>query len=337
MTRQGSGLMSDIYAEEMSVLNPANASTSYIMYDDKTTKEVLSSVRQLGNQIGATMLNEVLHIRLKEELTERIQEIKTNMVGRFTIVLPFDEMQSMLMPETLCNIMQIAGGKMGQQYTNYSYKLGEKVTIRLSCRGGKAMPTILFPNDELTIFSEDFLDLVRPLYLINKSWTDVQLAFEAICKIVQDTRELNFYVPWLRLIIPQEKDLTNEFNAAYRVSNWLRLDREKNATIAMVTRQVRYILNNEHTSKRTWMPSELVQMVRQGEELVTQFNIMKSISVPDIYLREDTVSIEVIINAKEHPTIKWATEAHTHRTMREVERLKELDDKRHLDAIRGRK
>src|SRR4029077_16039977 len=155
------------------------------------------------------------------------------------------------------------------------YKLGDKVTIRINCHGGKEMPAILFPNKELTMFSEDFLDLVRSLYSITKSWMDVQLAFDAVCKLVQDTRELIFYIPWIRYLFPENKDLTNEFNGPYRITQWLALHRERNSTIAMITRQVKYILNNEHTSKRTWMPSELVQMVRQGGELITQYNIMK--------------------------------------------------------------
>jgi hypothetical protein len=250
------------------------------------------------------------------------------MTSRFAIVLPFDEVQDMLMSPATLAALQTAGKLMTQKYMAYSYKLGESVTINLNCRGGKQMPSILFASDELTNFSEDFLDLVRPLYLITKSWMDVQLAFEAVCKIIQDTRELNFYVPWLRHIIPQEKDLTNQFNARYRVSQWLELDRENKATVDLITRQVRYILNGEHTSKRTWMPSELVQMVRQGEELVTQYNIMKSVPIPYKYLLDDKVSVEVTVTVKNHPTIKWASEAHTHRTMNEVERLRVADEKK---------
>ena len=299
------------------VVNPAIASTIFH-----------NKIVQRYDNTGANMNNEILHNKLKGELVEILDNIKSNMIARFAVMLPYDEMQDLLMSEATCNIMQIAGGKMGKQYTSYEYKLGEKVTIRLSCRGGVKMPAILFPNEELTIFSEDFLDLVRPLYSITKSWIDVRLAFEAVCKLIQDTRELNFYVPWLRLIFPQEKDLTNEFNAPYRVSNWLNLGNEKHSTIMMITRQIRYILNNEHTSKRTWMPSELVHMVRQGEELIAQYNMMKTVCVPDTYLREDQVFLDVVITSMNHPTIKWGAEAHTHRTQKEVERLKELDEQR---------
>ena len=310
----------------MSVLNPANASSfiqnlnEYAKITEKTWKSLTF------NSTKATNMNNVLHTKLKEMLTDILQSIRSNMTSRFIVLLPYDEAQEMLMSPVTFNILQAAGKHMSQQYTRYEYKLGEKVTIRVSCRGGKEMPTILFPNNELTIFSEDFLDHVRPLYLITKSWMDVMLAFEAVCNLVQDTRELNFYVPWLRLIIP-DRDLTNKFNAAFRVANWLGLDREKHATIEMITRQVRYILNGEHTSKRTWMPSGLVQMVRQGEELITQYNIMKHVSVPNTYPGEDAVSIEVIITVKDHPTIKWASEASTYRTIKEVERLKDADMK----------
>ena len=264
------------------VVNPAIASTSIVMSNDELFKEAFKIV-QRHNNIGATMLNETLHSRLKEELTDKINNISNSMITRFAVVLPYDEMQSMLMSAEVLwqHYAELLAGSMDQQYTNYGYKLGEKVTIRLTCRGGKNMPTILFPNQELTMFSEDFLDLVRPLYLINKSWIDVKLAFEAVCRLVKDTRELNFYVPWLRLVFPPDEDLTNEFNAPFRVTRWLRLDREKNATIAMITKQVRQILNNEYTNRRTWMPSELVQMVRQGEELIAQYNIMKSVSAPE--------------------------------------------------------
>ena len=312
----------------MSVLNPTNASAFIASVSEfaEITEKAWKTV-QRRNIVRATDMNNVLHSRLKEELVERIQEIKSNMIARFVIQLPYDEMQSMLMSPATLAVMQTAGALMGKQYTSYEYKLGDKVTIRVICRGGKIMPTTLFPNNELTIFSEDFLDLVRPLYLITKAWTDVQLAFEAVCKLIQDTRELNFYVPWLRLVIPQELDLTNQFNAAFRVSNWLKLSRENHSTINMITKQVRYILNSEHTSKRTWMPSELVHMVRQGEELVTQYNIMRSVPLPDTFLKEDHVNIEIVINAKDHPTIKWASEASTHRTISEVERIRKIDEK----------
>ena len=313
------------------VVNPAIASTSIVMSNDELFKEAFKIV-QRHNNIGATMLNETLHSRLKEELTDKINDISNSMIARFAVVLPYDEMQSLLMPEVLCNIMQIAGGKMDKQYTNYSYKLGEKVTIRLTCRGGENMPIILFPNQKLTMFSEDFLDLVRPLYLINKSWIDVKLAFEAICKVIKDTREFNFYVPWLRLVFPPDEDLANEFNAPFRVTRWLKLDREKNATIAMITKQVKQILDNEYTNRRTWMPSELVQMVRQGEELIAQYNIMKSVSAPNVYLTEDRVSVEVNINIADHPTIKWASEANSHRIMNDAVRLKALDEKKRKET-----
>ena len=166
------------------VVNPAIASTSITTFDEELFKQAYAIMQQYDNT-GATMLNETMHSILKEELTDRINNISNSMINRFAVVLPYDEMQSMLMPEVLCNIMQIAGGKMDKQYTNYGYKLGEKVTIRLTCRGGENMPTILFPNQELTMFSEDFLDLVRPLYLINKSWIDVKLAFEAVCRLLR--------------------------------------------------------------------------------------------------------------------------------------------------------
>jgi hypothetical protein len=313
----------------MSVLNPAIASAFVKELNEfaEISKEAWDNLKIISNTRRAANMNNVLHNKLKDALTDIIQSIRSNMIARFAIVLPFDEAQSMLMSPATLAMMQTAGKCMGEQYTNYSYKLGEKVTIRLQCRGSKEMPTILFPNEELTIFSEDFLDLIRPLYLITKSWMDVHLAFEAVCKIVQDTRELNFYVPWLRLIIP-ERDLTNKFNAAHRVSQWLELTRESHATIALITRQIEYILKNEHTNKRTWMPSELVQMVRQGEELITQYNVMKHVSVPDTYLREDSVYVEIVMTVTNHPTIKWATEAHSYRTMKEVERIREMDEKR---------
>lgn len=317
-------------SDKMSVLNPANASSFIAGLSEyaENTKRIYDQIT--SNKTGAYMPtmrdNMVLHHRLEETLTEIIHSIKDNMVARFAVMLPYDEMQSMLMSDETRAILQAAGSSMGQQYTNYEYKLGEKVAIRISCRGGKLMPTILFPHHELTNFSEEFLDLVRPLYLITKSWMDVLLAFKTVCKLVQDTRELNFYVPWLRLVIP-EQDLTNQYNAPYRVSNWLKLGSEKHGTVDMITRQVRYILMNEHTNRRTWMPSELVQMVRQGEELVTQYNIMKSVSAPHIYLSEDRVSVEVVITVKDHPTIKWASEAHSHRIMKEVERVRVADEK----------
>jgi hypothetical protein len=290
-------------------------------YHDDIAQEALGII--VNARKRATAMNDVLHSKLKEQLDETMITIRENMISRFAIVLPYDKAQSMLMGETTCNIMQIAGGKMEPQYTSYEYKLGGKVTIRINCHGGKKMPSILFPNKELTIFSEEFLDLVRPLYSITKSWVDVQLAFDAVCKLVQDTRELNFYIPWIRYLFPENRDLTNEFNAPYRITQWLDLNKERNSTIAMITRQIKYILNNEHTSKRTWMPSELVQMVRQGGELITQYNIMKAIPTPDTFIKEDQASIQVIINIVDHPTVKWAAEAHAHRTMKEANRLKE--------------
>src|SRR4029077_13885535 len=157
-------------------------------------------------------------------------------------------------------------------------------------------------------------------------WMDVQLAFDAVCKLVQDTRELNFYIPWIRYLFPENKDLTNEFNGPYRITQWLALHRERNSTIAMITRQVKYILNNEHTSKRTWMPSELVQMVRQGGELITQYNIMKSVPTPDNFAKENQASVKVIITNTDHPTTKWAAEAYAHNTMKEANRLKERSE-----------
>jgi hypothetical protein len=277
------------------------------------------------------MSNIVLHDKLKEVLTSAIIAIRENMIARFAIMLPYDQIQSMLMSEATLAMLQTVGKCMSEQRTYYTYKLGEKVTVGLSCRGGKEMPTILFPNEEHTNFSEDFLDLIRPLYLITKSWMDVELAFEAVCNIVQDTRELNFYVPWLRHIIP-DRGLTNEFNAPYRVSRWLELTKERKSTIAIITRQVRYILTNKRTNKRTWMPSELVQMVRQGEELIAQWNIMKQVVVPDTYHKKDTVIVEIVINTKDHPTIAWVAEAHSYRTMKEAERLKELDKKKNYGS-----
>jgi hypothetical protein len=313
----------------MSVLNPTNASAFIKSIDEFAviTKKAWDSLPS-NRTMGATIMNSVLHTRLKERLTDSIQAIRSNMTSRFVVMLPFDDMQSMMMSPATLYDLQRAGKLMTQQYTQYNYKLGDKVTIRVSCRGGREMPSILFPNEELTIFSEEFLDLVRPLYLISKSWMDVHLAFETVCKLIQDTRELNFYVPWLRLVIPQDQDLTNQFNAAFRVSRWLDLERETKATTEMITRQIRYILKNEYTPKRTWMPSELVHMVRQGEELITQYNIMKNVPSPNTNLMEDMVAIEVIVTVKDHPTIKWATEASTHRTMKEVERLKKLDAKK---------
>ena len=318
----------------MSVLNPANASAFIQTVNEfaEITKEAWDQVNLASNRTRAmTVSNAVLHSRLKDALADKLQSIRTNMTSRFIVMLPYDEIQSMLMSPVTLATMQTAGKLMVEQYTNYSYKLGEQVTIRLSCRGGKEMPTILFPNEELTNFSEDFLDLIRPLYLITKSWMDVTLAFEAVCKLVQDTRELNFYVPWLRFLIP-DNDLTNKFNAAFRVSQWLDLERERHATIELITRQVKYILNNEYTPKRTWMPSELVHMVRQGEELITQYNIMKHVSVPNTHLAEGMVAVEVIITVKDHPTIKWSTQASTYKTMKEVERLRALDEKRKRSA-----
>jgi len=279
-----------------------------------------------SNRGNTTLNNVVLHSKLKDALFNSIQSIKTNMISRFAIVLPYNEVQSMLMSDDTRAALQAAGKIMGKQYTNYDYKLGEKVTIRLYCRGGKEMPSILFATNELTNFSEDFLDLVRPLYLINKSWIDVELAFKTVCMLVQDTRELNFFVPWLRLIMPIEKDLANEYNSQYRVSQWLDLSKERHGIIDLITRQVKCILNNEHTNKRTWMPSELVQMVRQGEELISQYNIMKQVPVPITFLKEDMVSVDIAITVTDHPTIKWASEAKTYYTMKEANCLAVIDE-----------
>jgi hypothetical protein len=303
-------------------------STTTLFYEDEIGKEAMALIRQY-DQIGATNMNETLHSKLKEQLMETIEDIKDTMVSRFAIILPYDEMQSMLMSSEILSEMQITGKYMGQQYTNYEYKLGDKVTIRINCHGGSEMPTILFPNSELTMFSEDFLDLVRPLYSITKSWVDVKLAFNTVCALIQDTRELNFFVPWLRYLFPESKDLTNEFNAQFRITNWLGLSREKASTITLITKQIRQILNNEHTNKRTWMPSELVQMVRQGEELITQYNIMKTVPVPDTFVRADKVRAEVIINTKDHPTTNWMAEASSHLTMNRVNKM--------LEENKGRK
>jgi hypothetical protein len=314
------------------VLNPANASTLYesygipgldtspMMYEDEIAKEALAVIRQLKPIKGYEM-NEVLHGKLKDQLMETMEEIRDTMVSRFVVVLPYADMQDMLMSPGIRIAMRTAGKCMEKQYTAYEYKLGEKVTIRINCNGGKEMPAILFPNRELTMFSEEFLDLVRPLYSITKSWMDVHLAFKTVLMLIQDTRELNFFVPWLRYLFPESKDLTNEFNAQFRVTNWLTLDREKASTVSLITRQIRQILKNEYTNKRTWMPSGLVQMVRQGEELITQYNIMKTVPMPNAYAKEDQVSIQVTISNKDHPTINWAAEASSHRIMNEANRL----------------
>jgi hypothetical protein len=134
-------------------------------------------------------------------------------------------------------------------------------------------------------------------------------------------------VPWLKYVIP-EKDFTNEYNAQYRVNRWLHLDGEKYSTIDLITRQIKCILNNEHTNKRTWMPSGLVQMVRQGEELITQYNIMKTVTAPSTYLTEDHVSVEITITVEKHPTVEWAAEAHNYHTLNEAQHLKELDERK---------
>lgn len=282
----------------------------------------------------AINMNNVLHEILKRKLVEIMNDIRSNMVSRFSIVLPYNEIQNMLMTESAVHLLHDAGTLMPKQNTHYNYKLGETITIMLNCRGGKEMPSILFGSSEITNFSEEFLDIIRPLYLITKSWQDVLLAFDAVCKIVQDTRELNFYVPWLKYIIP-ENDLTNKFNGQFRITQWLNLDQERRGTIDLISKQIQYILNNEYTSKRTWMPSELVYMVRGGEELITQYNIMKTIAAPLTIIKEDMTSVDIDINFKNHPTIKWISEAVTHRTMKEGERLAEIDRKRAQKIKKG--
>lgn len=271
-------------------------------------------------------MNTVLHNTLKERLIEIIQDISSNMVRRFAISLPYNEVQRMLMSEDTVTSLQVAGRIMSRQALHYEYKLGKTVIIELACYGGNEMPWILFPTDELIVFSQEFLDLIRPLYLITKAWIDVQLAFNAVLKIIQDTRELNFYVPWLRHIIPND-DFTNKYNSSYRVANWLHLHSNKHGVIDLITRQVQCIINDDYTSKRTWMPSELVRMVRQGEELVTQYNIMKTIAMPETLMR-DCVNIRININTTEHPTIKWTADAVAQRTMNEAMRIKELDERK---------
>lgn len=272
------------------------------------------------------MDNRVLHQKLAGKLDRVILDIKENMIARFAIILPYDEAQFMLMHSNTFTALQDAGELMQKQYMHYSYKLGEKITINITCRGGKKMPAIFFPTNELIIYSEEFLDLVRPLYLMTKAWQDVELAFQAVRDIVSDTRELNFYVPWLRYVIPD--DLMNEFNMKYRVTGWVNLHGDKFSTIDVITRQIKDILTNEHTNKRSWMPSELVAMARQGEELITQYNIMKTVPLPDTYPSEDQVAIGIDVDIKDHPTIKWTAEAIAHKRMLEGERLAEIDRKR---------
>jgi hypothetical protein len=262
-----------------------------------------------------------LHRFLKDKLTDIIFRMQADMIGRFTPSLPYDELQCMLLSDDIRKVMQDAGKLLKKEYVNYSYKLGEKVHLSLYTRGNDEMPTILFPA-ELTNYSEEFMDLIRPLYIVHKSWMDVQFAFTAVCKIIQDVRELNFYAPWVRHIIPTDGD---QFLSRTDSILWLDAGKQNRTTYDLLHLQINQLLSNQYTSKRTWMPVELVQMVRQGEELLTQFNLLKASKPPQ---QRGDVDIQIELSSKDHPTIKWAAEATTHFRMNEANRLKEMDEKR---------
>jgi len=283
--------------DNIPVLNPTN--TFILQYKTRNYKQ---------EELQMSIVNEsqVLVPALKKRILSRLEEMKGAMIGHFAINLPYNEAQYMLVPDSgLRETLQFAGASMQPQFMLYEYKIGDKVSIRLHCIDGPEMPCILFPA-EVTINSEEFMDTIRPLYAVTKAWTDMSLAFNAVCNLVGSTKELNFFVPWLKYVFPNGgEDFLNLHNGAFHVARWLNTDKsDTHHTIMMEHRQVQEIIKDAHTNKRTWMPTELVKMVRTGEELITQFKLMKDKKLPERPYN-DCVNISISIKFDKHPVIGW--------------------------------
>jgi hypothetical protein len=266
-----------------------------------------------------------LHNKLKNKLTDTLNIMRVHMTSHFAINIPYKEAQEMLIPDEDRRYMfQEVGKLLKSSVTSYDYSIGSKIKIYLYCRPNTEMSQILFPENAV-IHSPEFINLVRPLYQITKAWNDLTLSFNAVCNIVSGPRELNFYVPWLRYVFPDE-GFTNVSNGAFRVSKWLS-DNSTHSTIITIHRQINEILSNVQTDKRTWMPVELVKMVRTGEELITQYNIMKRKPVDDSKDTSGTVTI-TILPIFNHPVVGWEVEARRHKAAIDLERLRKEKEKK---------
>jgi hypothetical protein len=105
------------------------------------------------------------------------------------------------------------------------------------------------------------------------------------------------------------EDFLNAHNGAWHVARWLDTGKDDtHHTIMQAHRQIQEIIKDAHTGKRNWMPSDLVKMVRTGEELITQFKIIKDKKLPE-RPNNDCVDISINIKHDKHPIIAWETEA----------------------------
>lgn len=255
-------------------------------------------------------MTETIHPLLRDKFRTILSEVHGIVLSHFQRTFPYNEAQEMFVhDEDLRSALQSAGRYMRCGWSSFNYDLEPGITLRLVCYGGKEMPYILFP-DKINFFRGEITKYVDLLVTLNKDWANLMQAFDAMCDIVGDVRELNFYAPWIRLLVDKNdiENILNPYNGLYHFSRWVR----SNATsksLGAIHRQFMAIVTSARTNRRTWMPSQLVDIIRTGGTLITQYNLIKNIETSLNVRGDDCVTVQITIESINDDIKKWKQEA----------------------------
>lgn len=213
---------------------------------------------------------DVWHPKMHQRFEYLLRNMMYEMVEHFTPTLTLAETFEIFASPEQIPVLQAAGRLMGESNTEIKYNIAPKMAVSVSCYGNDKLPTVLLPKD---IYDKGKLfDTIKPLIDINTSWTALLAAYRQMPELMNNTREMNVYFPWLKLLLPPElRGGTIYKNAIF---HWFE-GVEKPADMNRVERQFNIIRGNSRPSRFTWFPRELVRIAATGKELITQYNLLK--------------------------------------------------------------
>lgn len=229
---------------------------------------------------------DVFHPKLFNRFEYMLRHMMYKMVEHATPILTHDEAHALFATPRQAHILRQAGKIMQKSNVEYSYNLADNLGVQVICHGNDDLPSVLMPEYIWNI--PELLELLKPLSKINYDWTTLLAAYRKMPELMDNTRELNVYFPWLRLLLPRSliqasKDMHKGLDV---IAEWVGgVDRETDKR--RVKRQFDIIRSGSRPSSFTWFPRDLVRIATMGSILITQYNLLKDVPIkpkPDGYV-----------------------------------------------------